>query len=81
VKKHRLPPVVELDKKGNERYIHFGLECALAGDSPGLYHRHADVLQQAAIYKTNPKSLLQSIRKKVHICFKFMYAFPLKISL
>jgi hypothetical protein len=55
VKKHRLPPVVELDKKGNERYIHFGLECALAGDSPGLYHRHADVLQQAAIYKTCPK--------------------------
>ncbi len=74
--KHRLPPVVDLDNKGNGRYTHFGLECALAGDSPGLYHRHADLLQYAAIYKTNPKALPLSIRRKVHICLKFMYAIP-----
>jgi hypothetical protein len=42
---------------------------------PYTYHRHADVLQHAAIYKTNPKAFPQSIRRKVHICFKFMYAF------
>ena len=72
----KTPIAVDLDNKGNGRYTHFGLECALAGDSPGLYHHHADLLQYAGIYKTNPKALPLSIRRKVHICLKFMYAFP-----
>ncbi len=64
-KKHSLPPVINLDNEGNGRYTHFGLESALAGESPEEYFHHADLLQYAAIYKSNPNALPPSIRKKV----------------
>ncbi|KZS03094.1 Uncharacterized protein APZ42_034264 [Daphnia magna] len=64
-KKHPLPPVINLDNEGNGRYTHFGLESALAGDSPGVYFHHADLLQYADIYQSNPNALPPSIRKKI----------------
>lgn len=58
-----LPPVTNLD--GGGQYMHFGLESALAGESPGLYFKHADLLQFAQIYITSPELLPSRIRKKV----------------
>ncbi|XP_045032088.1 uncharacterized protein LOC123474226 [Daphnia magna] len=66
-KKNPLPGTVDLhDGYGNVvKYMHFGLESALKGDSPGLYFKHSNLLQYASIYATKPELLPDSIRKKI----------------
>jgi hypothetical protein len=39
------------------KYMHFGLENALSGCSPGLLFKHADLLQYVSIYKEDPTIL------------------------
>lgn len=58
----KLPQPVSL---GGGKYIHFGLENALLGESPGIVHRNADLLQYVEIYNEAPHLLPQSLRKKV----------------
>ena len=60
-----LPAVIALDEEGNGQYVHFGLESALCGDSVGIYFKHADIMQYAAIYRTNPEALPFCLRDKV----------------
>ena len=64
-----LPPVINLDDEDNCRYVHFGLENALCGDSVGIYFKHADILQYAGIYRTNPEALPFCLRNKVILVF------------
>lgn len=53
-------------KKVNEgKYFHFGLENALLGNSPGIVHRHSDLLQYVEVYKNHPYLLPTPIRNKV----------------
>jgi hypothetical protein len=58
-----MQPIIDIGDGG--KYIHFGLESALAGESPGLYFKHSDLLQFASIYKLSPKRLPIRIRKNV----------------
>jgi hypothetical protein len=51
--------------RGVGNYIHFGLENALMGDSPGLVYKNADLFTYAAIYKDHPDYIHDSLRKKV----------------
>lgn len=43
----KLPPASSL---GNGKYLHFGLENALSGESPGIVHRDADLFQFVNVY-------------------------------
>jgi hypothetical protein len=47
------------------KYVHFGLENALSGNSAGLVHCDSDLLQFVDIYLTNPGILPKGIRKRV----------------
>jgi hypothetical protein len=51
--------------RGVGKYIHFGLENALMGDSPDLVYKNADLFTYAAIYKDHPDYIHDSLRKKV----------------
>lgn len=54
------------DGHGNViKYMHFGLESALRGESPGLYFKHSNLLQYASIYAMNPRLVPASVRKQV----------------
>ena len=47
------------------KYVHFGLELALMGNSPGIYFKHADLIQYAAIFATNPELVHDELKQKV----------------
>ena len=64
-----LPPVINLDDEGNCQYVLFGLENALCGNSVGIYLKHADILQDAGIYWTNPEALSFCLRNKIIFVF------------
>ncbi len=55
------------------KYVHFGLESALCGNSPGSYFRYADVIQYAAIYATNPEIINAEILEKVKTYRNFLF--------
>lgn len=52
-------------RMGNGKYVHFGLENGVAGDSPGVVFQKAGLLQYVAVYKEHPLLLPTSIREKV----------------
>jgi hypothetical protein len=47
------------------KYVHFGLEAGIAGDSPGIYHKYADLLQYIPIYNEDVSFLPECIKSKV----------------
>ena len=62
-----LPQAAALGDGG--KYMHFGVEAALAGESPGEVIQNANLLQYARLYKKSPDMIPSSIRKKVrYIC-------------
>ena len=58
----KLPSAVSV---GTGKYLHFGLESALIGESPGVVHRDADLLQFVDVYVENPSLLPENYRKRV----------------
>ena len=58
-----LPQAAALDDGG--KYMHFGVEAALAGESPGQVFQNANLLQYARLYNKSPDMIPSSIRKKV----------------
>lgn len=48
------------------RVTHFGIENALAGESPSVYFHHADYCNILIIYQSNPNALPPSIRKRYY---------------
>ncbi|KAK4017351.1 hypothetical protein OUZ56_032298 [Daphnia magna] len=60
-----LPKAISLENGG--KYMHFGLEAALAGKSPGQVLQHACLVQHAQLYNRSPTFVPASIRKE------FMY--------
>jgi hypothetical protein len=58
----KLPSPVQIN---DGKYVHFGLENALSGNSAGLVHCDSDLLQFVDIYFTNPGILPKGIRKRV----------------
>lgn len=62
----QLPPVIRV---GTGKYVHFGLEAALNGESAGLVHR--DSLQFVDIYVDEPSLLPKPIIKTVICVMKF----------
>lgn len=69
VKKKKQPSTVKF--KGG-KYIHFGLENGLAGDSPGLVFENSDLLQFVSVYQTRPELVPRAIRKRVGIYFSII---------
>jgi len=60
-----------LDGETNHgKYFHFGLESALAGKSPGIVHRDADLLQFVDLYYDDRSLLPRAIRKRVSLFLK-----------
>ncbi len=59
--------VIQDVKKQNVigKYVHFGLESAPLGNSPGSFFRYADAIQYAAIYATKPEIIPAEILEKV----------------
>lgn len=47
------------------KLMYFGVEEAIAGDSPGVLFQNADLLQYLQIYLDSPDYLPECIRKKV----------------
>jgi hypothetical protein len=64
----KLPSAVPIN---DGKYVHFGLENALSGNSSGLIHRDADLLQFVDIYHNNPSILPKELRKRVTFNFIF----------
>lgn len=62
-KNNKLPAVIPLGKSG--KYVHFGLEKGLSGDSPGDVFHHSGILQFVSLYKQDPLILPTCIRQKV----------------
>ena len=60
----KLPHIIELE--GGAKLMYFGIESALAGDSPGLVFKNADLLQFASIYKRRPRCLTPRMRNRVN---------------
>lgn len=58
-----LPQAAALDD--GRKYMHFGVEAALAGESPGQVFQNANLLQYARLYNKSPDMIPSSIRKKV----------------
>lgn len=58
-----LPKAISLENGG--KYMHFGLEAALAGKSPGQVLQHACLVQHARLYNRSPTFVPASIRKEV----------------
>nr|CAH0104284.1 unnamed protein product [Daphnia galeata] len=58
----KLPPASSL---GNGKYLHFGLENALNGESPGIVHRDADLFQFVNVYVDEPNLLPKAIVKRI----------------
>lgn len=55
--------------------MHFGLEAALTGESPGQVFQNGNIPQHVRLYQKSPK-FLPSIRKKVTITFVIHISFP-----
>jgi hypothetical protein len=68
----KLPSAVPIN---DGKYVHFGLENALSGNSAGFIHRDADLLQFVDIYHNNPSILPKELRKRV--TFNFILQFYL----
>ena len=66
----KLPSAVPIN---DGKYVHFGLENALSGNSAGLIHRDADLLQFVDIYHNNPSILPKELRKRVTFNFIFQF--------
>ena len=49
----------------NGKYLHYGLESALSGNSPGVYHRHALMTEFAKLFKSKVEVVPHPIRRKV----------------
>ncbi|XP_045027910.1 uncharacterized protein LOC123471079 isoform X1 [Daphnia magna] len=63
----KLSPVIyHLDDKGEAKYVHFGLENGITRDSPGVFFKHAELIQYASIYKKHQDILPPSITKKIN---------------
>lgn len=60
-----MPKPVVFENGG--KYIHYGLESALMGESPGVYSRDGNIFQYAVIYKTNPELVPDAIRDQVQL--------------
>ncbi|KAK4003600.1 hypothetical protein OUZ56_005357 [Daphnia magna] len=60
-----LPKAISLENGG--KYMHFGLEAALAGKSPGQVLQHACLVQHARLYNRSPTFVPASIRKEAQI--------------
>jgi hypothetical protein len=63
LKLYSLPQPKQIRDVG--KYVHFGLEAALKGESPGLYFKQADVIQYAGLFTTNPELVHSAMRNKV----------------
>lgn len=57
----KLPKVIELDDGG--KFMCFGLEAALKGESPGLVYKNADLIQLASLYRCRPRCVTPRMRK------------------
>lgn len=55
--------VIELDDGG--KFMYFGLESALKGESPGLVYKNADLIQFASLYRRRPRCVTPRMRKNV----------------
>jgi hypothetical protein len=66
-KKRPVPKPKPIEFENGGKYIHFGLESALMGESAGVYSSDANLLQFAHIYKTNPELVPDAIRAQVVI--------------
>lgn len=53
--------------------MYLGLEDALAGESPGLVFKNADLLQFAALYKRRPRCLTPRMRDRVNMRVSGVY--------
>jgi len=63
-----------LDGQTNHgKYFHFGLESALAGKSPGIIHRDADLFQYVDLYHDDPSLLPRAIRQRVRSFHIFVH--------
>ncbi|KAK4009705.1 hypothetical protein OUZ56_018851 [Daphnia magna] len=51
---------------GEAKYVHFGLENGITRDSPGVFFKHAELIQYASIYKKHQDILPPSITKKIN---------------
>jgi hypothetical protein len=58
----KLPPASPV---GDDKYLHFGLESALSGTSPGIVYHDADLFQFANVYVDEPHLLPKAIMKRV----------------
>lgn len=71
-----LPAAVTIN---NGKYLHFGVESALNGESPGVVHRDADLLQFVDVYLQEldmlPKPLLARVSRNQQC---FLGSFPFK---
>lgn len=65
-KSRQLPSAVSIN---DGKYVHFGLENALSGNSAGLIHRDADLMQFVDLYYKNASILPKNLRKRVNIIF------------
>jgi hypothetical protein len=68
-KKRKLPKAFRVTGEKNKRrggsMLYFSLKGAILGDSPGLLHQHAHLLQYLIIHKQDKTLLPKDIRKKV----------------
>ena len=60
----KLPHIIELE--GGAKVMYFGIESALASDSPGLVLKNANLLQFASIYNRRPRCLTPRMRNRVY---------------
>jgi hypothetical protein len=65
-KSRQLPSAVSIN---DGKYVHFGLENALSGNSAGPIHRDADLMQFVDLYYKNASLLPKNLRKRVNIIF------------
>jgi hypothetical protein len=65
-KSRQLPSAISIN---DGKYVHFGLENALSGNSAGLIHRDADFMQFFYLYYKNASILPKNLRKRVNIIF------------
>lgn len=64
-RKRTLPLPAARVIEGFGSYVHFGLESALLGNSPGLYFKNAELVMFASIYQENPDYIHMELRNKV----------------
>ena len=58
----QLPAAVSIN---NGKYLHFGVKSALNGESPGVVHRDADLLQFVDVYIQEPDMLPKPLLARV----------------